>query len=191
MTHARLGQIAALAMLVAASAAFRHPLNAQTAQIPAMPTQQSVQLAFGYECGDRFVVRNDGTQPVETEYGVAGVPERSKLRLKEREVVELSSGSDKAVELWVNGGLVASALKSDRACATNQPNSAVVMRPIGAGTYVTNADPAYPMATQVVYLGAWPYYGFYPPFASIVVPFFPPFGGYGFVGFRDRGRFGR
>ena len=190
MMHARLSQIATLAVLTAAAAALRGPLNAQTTQNAASAAQQPVQLAFGYECGDRFLVRNDGSQPVDVEYGVAGEPERSKLHLSERQAVELSSGSDKAVDLWVSGRIVATAHKGKRACAANQVNSGVVVRPIDPRDYIANVEPVYGYPPQLVYAGAWPWYGSYAPYVSVGVPFFGVYGGFGRVVVRGRGRFG-
>ena len=193
MMHSRRSQVAVLAVLAvlaAASAALRGPLNAQATQDIAAAAQQLVQLAFGYECGDRFLVRNDGALPVDVEYGVAGDLERSKLHLTERQAVELSSGSDQAVELWVNGRIVATALKGKSACATNEVNSGVVVRPIDPRDYIANVEPAYGYPPQLAYVGGWPWYGYYAPYVSVGVPFFGAYGGFGRVVVRSRGRFG-
>ena len=56
--------LGALAAITAASALG----SALRAQAPA-GARETVQLAFGYECADRFMVRNDGAQAVEVEYG--------------------------------------------------------------------------------------------------------------------------
>lgn len=184
MTHTRLAGFATIATLALSASA----LGAQVAQVPAQGVQPQVQLAFGYECGDRFLVRNDGAQPVDLEYGVAGGPEHSRLHLNGNASVELSSASDKSVELWVNGKLVATAIKGARPCAQAPTAPAVVVRPIGPGDYVANVDPAYVYASRVVYdPWAYGYYPYYAPFFSYGVPVYPRFG-FGVV-FRGRGRY--
>src|SRR5271169_5408563 len=99
-----LSRLVALASMVTASAT----LGAQ--QSPA------VQLAFGYECGDRFLVKNDGSQPVSLEWKTTGSVDRSQLRLNAGESREIASASSDAVELWVNGKVVATEPKGSRAC---------------------------------------------------------------------------
>ena len=75
MFKSRLIFFGALALL----AAMGTPLRAQG-------TTQ-VQLAFGYECGDRFIVRNEGTQPVLLEYAAARSQDRSQLHLNGNQFV--------------------------------------------------------------------------------------------------------
>ena len=75
-----------------------------------------IELAFGYECGDRFIVRNDGTQPVLLEYAAAGSRDRSELHLNGRQSAEIASAQDGNLELWVGGKLVASEPKGNRPC---------------------------------------------------------------------------
>jgi len=151
---------------------------------------QQVHLAFGYECGDRFALRNESTQPVDVEYGLSGVAERSKLHVDQHQTVQLGSTSDRPVQLWSNGHLVATAVKGKRDCPANKiSSSGVVVRPIGPGDYIANVPPPYGYPAQYVYVGGWPYYGYYAPYyppyyAPVVVPFF---GAYGRVG---RARFG-
>ena len=84
------------------------PLRAQAAP--------KIELAFGYECGDRFIVRNDGTQPVLLEYAAAGSRDRSELHLNGRQSAEIASAQDGNLELWVGGKLVASEPKGNRPC---------------------------------------------------------------------------
>ncbi|MGH7654011.1 MAG: DUF6600 domain-containing protein [Gemmatimonadaceae bacterium] len=116
-------RLAALTALVAAATA----LGAQ--QAPA------VQLAFGFECGDRFLVKNDGSAPVSLEWTVSGSADRSQLHLSANESREIASASSGAVELYVNGKLVATEPKGTKACeAGNEagaaPPPAVVVRPL-------------------------------------------------------------
>ena len=94
----------ALALLCAVGT----PLRAQAAP--------KIELAFGYECGDRFIVRNDGTQPVLVEYAAAGSRDRSELHLNGKQSAEIASAQDGNLELWVGGKLVASEPKGNRPC---------------------------------------------------------------------------
>src|SRR5476649_2723691 len=93
-THSR-SFLAAFALLATATAA----LGAQGAP--------SVQLAFGYTCGDRFLIKNDGSQPVAIEWKAVSSQDRSQLHLNANESREIASASNDAVELWVNGKVVA------------------------------------------------------------------------------------
>ena len=120
---ARLG---ALALVLTATAT----LGAQ--QAPA------VQLAFGFECGDRFLVKNDGNTPVTVEWKAAGSQDRSQLHLNANDSREIASASNDAVELYVSGKLVATEPKGTKACDatgdSSQPPAQpmVVVRPLGA-----------------------------------------------------------
>ncbi|MFI5231186.1 MAG: DUF6600 domain-containing protein [Gemmatimonadales bacterium] len=117
-------RLAALAVLLAAATA----LGAQ--QAPA------VQLAFGFECGDRFLVKNDGSAPVTLEWKATGSADRSQLHLGANESREIASASNDAVELYVNGKVVATEPKGTKACdAANASGTApdapmVVVRPL-------------------------------------------------------------
>jgi hypothetical protein len=77
----------------------------------------AIQLAFGYECGDRFIVINDGDQPVLVEYAAAGTQDRSQLHLNAKQSAEIASAQDGNLELWVGGRVVASQPKGNRPCA--------------------------------------------------------------------------
>jgi hypothetical protein len=146
-----------------------------------------VQLAFGYECGDRFVVRNDGTQPVLIEYAAAGMQDRSQLHLNGSQTAEIASAQTGNLELWVGGKVVASEPKGNRACAASgsaQNGGGVVVRRLdqsGANTPAGSEqiDPAYSAppvvvyAPQSTYYDAWPYDGYYGYYD-------PSFGYYGF-----------
>ncbi len=129
--HTRL-YIAAIGLMLSASAALG-------AQSPA------VQLAFGYECGDRFLIKNDGNQPVTLEWKATGSQDRSTVHLNANESREIASVSGDAVQLWVNGKVVATEPKGNKACsgnaAANPPGEpSVVVRPLDASTVNTAAD---------------------------------------------------
>src|ERR1017187_531064 len=126
MLNPRLVQVGTLAVLAAAVTTPRGALLAQGAQ-RVQGGQATVQLAFGYECDDRFLVRNDGIQSVTVEYGVPGAPQRSSLDLKGNESVELASTTNEPLELWVAGKLVATERKGNIPCAAQ--NAEVVVRP--------------------------------------------------------------
>ncbi|MFI5310878.1 MAG: hypothetical protein ACHQQ3_06565 [Gemmatimonadales bacterium] len=204
MLKSQLTRLGAVALVAASAAPFRAPLQAQGTQ----PAQQTVQLAFGYECDDRFLVRNDGAQPVDIEYNVAGSADRSQLRLLGRQSVEISSPSNDALELRVGGKLVSTAHKANHPCAPAQP--AVVVRPIDARDAPVQAQPApqqepqvvyQPQATlpaQVVYVERepvyvapapyyYPYYYYPSPIFALSFPFFGSFGGRGRPIFVGRG----
>jgi hypothetical protein len=180
MLKPRLVQVGTLAVLAAAATAPRGGLLAQGAQ-SVQGGQATVQLAFGYECDDRFLVRNEGTQNVTIEYGVPGAPQRSSLELKGNESVELASTTNEPLELWVAGRLVASEQKGNLPCAAQ--NTGVVVRQIGTQDYAPYAEPAY-YAAPVVYVAPGYGYGYaggygygYRSTVSVVVPFGSRFGG--------------
>lgn len=135
MNNTSRARLVAFALMVTASAA----LGAQ--QAPA------VQLAFGYECGDRFLIKNDGSQPVSLEWKTVGSQDRSQLHLNAKESREIASAANDAVELWVNGKLVATEPKGNKACGANagaNPSSAgptVVVRPLDAQASSGTDDP--------------------------------------------------
>lgn len=165
-------------------AAGRAPLRAQSAS-------QSIQLAFGYECGDRFLVRNDGNNPVVIEYAVAGSQDKSQLHLNGLQSAEIASAQSGNLELWVNGKVVASEPKGNRACAA-LPGNDVTAQPLdqSAETSAQPVDSGYTAPPVVVYAQPGPYYGYdyypyYPyPYAYYgYSPFFYPsvsiYGGFG------------
>jgi hypothetical protein len=189
MTKTRLVSLGALALVAAVQA----PLRAQG-------STSNVQLAFGYECGDRFLVRNDGTNPVVIEYSVAGSEDKSRLHLNGRQSAEIASAQEGNVELYVGGKVVASEPKGNRACGSRANNGNVTVRPLDEST--ATAQPVdsttYSAAPVVVYAQPDYYpYGYYYPYSYYgYSPFFYPsigiYGGYrgGFRGpvFRGRGR---
>jgi hypothetical protein len=180
MLKPRLVQVGTLAVLAVAIMAPRGAVLAQGAQ-SVQGGQATVQLAFGYECDDRFLVRNDGAQSVTVEYGVPGAQQRSSLDLKGNESVELASTTNEPLELWVGGKLVATERKGNLPCAAQ--NTGVVVRPIGPQDYAPYVEPAY-YAAPVVYVAPMSGYGNaygngygYRSTVSVVVPFASQFGG--------------
>ena len=76
----------------------------------------AVQLAFGYEGGDRFLIKNDGNQPVTVEWKATGSQDRSTVHLNANESREIASASGDAVQLWVSGKVVATEPKGNKSC---------------------------------------------------------------------------
>jgi hypothetical protein len=192
MTKTRFITLGALALLAAANA----PLRAQSTQ---------VQLAFGYTCGDRFVVRNEGANPVVVEYAVAGSQDKSTLHLGARQSAEIASAQEGNMELWVSGKVVASEAKGHRACGAprnaraSTNNNDVSVRPINANaemsTVVADSGSVQP---EVVVVAPRPYYdsyypyGYYPYGFYGYSPYYYPSVGVRFGGFGGFGRgFGR
>jgi hypothetical protein len=177
----RLFRVGTLAVLSIAAGAPRGVLLAQGTQA----AQEQVQLAFGYECDDRFLIRNDGTQPVTVEYGLTGAEQRSSLLLQGKESTELSSAATSPLELWVNGRIVATEQHGNRLCAADpaggvgyeQAGPIVVVRPIGEADYVSYVQPAY-KPPRVVSVGVYPEYG-YRSQAVVVAPLSQSHGAYG------------
>jgi hypothetical protein len=176
MTNTRFISLGALALVAAVQA----PLRAQG-------STQNVQLAFGYECGDRFLVRNDGANPVVVEYAVAGSQDKSQLHLNGMQSAEIASAQDGDVQLFVGGKVVATEPKGNRACASNrQGGNGVTVRPLdqSAQTAAQPVDSGYQQAPVVVY--ASPYSDYYYPYSYYDYPYFgySPFfyGGVGIYG---------
>jgi hypothetical protein len=188
MTKTRFISLGALALVAAVHA----PLRAQG-------SSTQVQLAFGYECGDRFLVRNDGTNPVVIEYAVAGSQDKSQLHLNGRQSAEIASAQEGSVELWVSGKVVASEPKGHRACGAPRTaaggNNGVTVRPINPDAEMTSApaDSAYAQP-EVVVVAPRPYDYYYPysygPYGYYgYSPFYYPYVGfYGRVGLGGYGR---
>ena len=150
-----------------------------------------IQLAFGYECGDRFQVRNDGTQPVDIEYALQGLQQRTALHLNASEAVEIASASNGAMELWVNGRVVSSEKKGNKACAPSANNQDVVVRPLGdAGTTTSTsgADVVYvaQQPQRVVYVAAPVGYSYDPWYYGYGFGYdYGYYGGYGYPYYRS------
>jgi len=105
------------------------PLRAQITEVARTPIDDAAQITFGYLCDDRFVIRNDGTRPIDLEYGLEKGTEHTRLSLSARESVELASPSKAPIELWMDGKLIAKALKEKRSCRDVQGGSAVTVVP--------------------------------------------------------------
>ncbi len=119
-----------LAALTVASAS----AGAQVTEVSRTPIAEGAQLTFGYLCDDRFVIRNGGTNPVDLEYAVAKGNAHTKLTINARETVELASTSKEAMELWLDGRLVAKADKEKRSCRDVQGNASVAITPLDVQT---------------------------------------------------------
>jgi len=149
-------------------------------QVPqATPMAGAAQLAFGYECDDRFLIRNESPQPVTVEYGVAGDTQRTPLTVKGNDAVELSNPSTNALELWANGKLLASERNGNRPCAAANAQATayapyaespeVVVVPVPSPAYVV--DPGLYFEPTLIYVHPAFGYGY----------------GYGYRGYGYRG----
>lgn len=139
-----------------ASASLGTRLDAQITEVARTPIADAAQLTFGYLCDDRFVIRNDGTKAVDLEYGIEKGTEHTKLQLNARESVELASKSRNAVELWMDGKLIAKAMKEKRSCKDVQGNASVSVAPLEVSSNERPRNNAY---------GYGPPYPFYDPWA--------------------------
>jgi hypothetical protein len=120
---------AALAMLVG-SVALGGVASAQVAEVGRRLIPEIAHLTFGSLCDDKFVIRNDGPNPVTLEYAPSKSRERVSLNLAGRELVELESTSRDELELWMNGKLVARAEKEGRKCKDLPGDALVVIAPL-------------------------------------------------------------
>ena len=139
-----------------------------------------VQLAFGYECDNKFALRNEGAQGVTVEYAVSGTSERGKVSLKGNETVELESASNNDVQLYVDGKMVATEKKGNKSCAAAQSNT-VTVRHLDPSevVYAQTVQPVV-VGPDVVYVRPYDYYYPYPYYSSFSVGIgFPFYGGYG------------
>ncbi|MEP6834266.1 MAG: hypothetical protein ABJB74_12785 [Gemmatimonas sp.] len=105
-------------------------LVAQVTEVARTPISDLSKLTFGYFCDDRFVIRNDGDKQLSLEYAVEKGNEHTKLSLNAHELVELDSKSKEAMELWVDGKMVAKAPKEKRSCKDVQGNGSVSIAPL-------------------------------------------------------------
>lgn len=142
------------------------PLGAQITEVARTPIADAAQVTFGYLCDDRFVIRNDGTKPIDLAYGVEKGTEHSKLALNAREAVELESKSKAAMELWMDGKLIARAIKEKRKCKDLRGNASVTVTPLEVAT---------DERTRPNYAYGMPY------------PFYDPWGFSHFYGYRSFG----
>ena len=104
--------------------------SAQLSVLTRTAIDDAVHVTFGQLCEDRFVIRNDGTKPVDLEYAVEKGTEHTTLTLNARELVELESKAKEPLELWIGGKLVAKAVKEKRACKDVQGNASVLVAPL-------------------------------------------------------------
>ncbi|MBL0173574.1 MAG: hypothetical protein IPP90_23370 [Gemmatimonadaceae bacterium] len=140
------------------------PAGAQITEVSRTPVAEIAQLTFGYRCDDRFVIRNDGAKPVDVEYALEKGTEHVKLTLGARELVELDSKSKAAMELWMDGKLVAKAIKEKRACKDVLGNASVAIAPLEVETNERDDrsynNARYPLYDPFMFAG-FGYYGSY------------------------------
>ena len=155
--------------LVVASMSWSTLLHAQITEVSRTPIADAAQITFGYLCDDNFLIRNDGTRAIDLEYAVEKGNEHTKLNLNARETVQLASKSKEAMELWMDGKLIAKAEKDKRSCKDVQGNGAVNVTPLEVSSTTAQRQNA----------------GYGLPY-----PFFDPWGfgyygfGYGSLGYR-------
>lgn len=125
---------AAFVAAAVGTAAFAASAGAQVTEVARTPIAEAAQLTFGYRCDDRFVIRNDGAKPVDLEYGVEKGTEHTKLTLGARELIELDSKSKEAMELWMDGKLIAKAIKEKRSCKDVAGTATVLVAPLEVQT---------------------------------------------------------
>ena len=166
MTSLRSTTLATLGF-VAGAAFAATPLRAQITEVARTPIADAAQVTFGYVCDDRFVIRNDGTKPIDLEYGLKKGTEHTRITLNARESVELNSTSKAAMELWMDGKLIAQAIKEKRSCKDVVGNSSVTVN-------APDVQTRQPTHVTNVYTGWGPPYPFYDPWA---------FGMYGSFGY--------
>ena len=129
MTHHSTRWTALLALALG-SLTMTSRASAQVSVLARTAIDDAVHVTFGQLCEDRFVIRNDGTKPVNLEYAVEKGTEHTTLTLNARELVELESKAKEPLELWIGGKLVAKAVKEKRACKDVQGNASVLVAPL-------------------------------------------------------------
>jgi hypothetical protein len=166
--------------IVAGAAVFATPLSAQITEVARTPIADAAQVTFGYVCDDRFIIRNDGTQPIDLEYSLEKGTEHTKISLNARESVELNSPTKAAMQLWMDGKLIATAIKDKRSCKDVLGNSSVTVVPPDVQTreprHVTNVytswGPPYPFWDPWAF-GMYGSFGYYRPYVAGVRVAFP------------------
>lgn len=166
--HTKLPAVLALA---AAGMTMAGSLGAQVTEVARRPIADITHLTFGSLCEDRFIIRNDGAAPVDVAYAVAKGTEHTPLTLAPHEVVELESRSKEALELWMNGKLIARAEKEGVKCSDVLNDPTVAVAPLDVRTK-DDRDSRRSNGNMRVGLGV----GWGSPFYD---PFYGPFGGYG------------
>ncbi len=160
-----IGATAALAIAAIASRA-----DAQITEVGRTPVADVAQITFGYRCDDRFVIRNDGNRSVDLEYALEKGNEHTRLQLGARELVELDSKSKDALELWMDGKLIAKAMKEKRSCKDVAGSASVLVAPLE----VQSSKPDDRDDRRVLVGGGFGYYD----------PFMYGYYGYGAWGYR-------
>lgn len=147
---------------VVAATMFAAPVDAQITEVGRTPVADIAQLTFGYRCDDRFVIRNDGAASVTLAYAVEKGNEHTPLTLGARELVELESKSKSAMELWMDGKLIAKAEKEKRSCKDVAGSASVLVAPLAVTSTTDNRSTyrtsAYPFFDPWMY-GYYGYYG--------------------------------
>lgn len=164
MTHHATRWTALLALALG-SLTVSSRVYAQIAVVARTSIDDAVHVTFGQLCEDRFVIRNDGTKPVDLEYAVEKGTEHTTLTLNARELVELESKAKEPLELWIGGRMVAKAVKEKRACKDVQGNASVLVAPLEVASTAKDDRGAFANTR------GFPYYD----------PFM--FGGFGYGGF--------
>jgi hypothetical protein len=157
--------------LVMASASAVMRVGAQVTEVARRPIADIAHLTFGSLCEDKFVIRNDSPNPVSLEYAVEKGNEHTRLTLNGREQVELESKSRDALELWMDGKLVAKAEKEGRKCRDVQGNASVAVAPLEVASNDRNNNDDRRSGARI---GVGVGYGY--PFYD---PWYSPFGAYG------------
>jgi hypothetical protein len=161
MTRRFTRRTAVTATLIAATT-LAGPADAQVTEVGRTPVADIAQLTFGYRCDDRFIIRNDGASPVALAYAVEKGNEHTPITLGARELVELESKSKAALELWMDGKLIAKAEKEKRACKDIAGSASVLVAPLEVTATNDNRSTfrggAYPFFDPWMY-GFYGYYG--------------------------------
>jgi hypothetical protein len=167
-----------MVLVAAGTMALAARAQAQDITVTSRTQPDAAKVTFGYLCDDRFVIKNDGTQPVNLEYGLHDGNQLTAITVQPSESVELSSRSNAAVELWKDGTRIATAAKEPRSCANLNVENLNGAYPSGGGG-VTVAQPVVvTTATGPTYVySAYPYY-----WDPLWTPWAPTVGvGFGFV----------
>ena len=172
MLKSRLVHLSAFALLASAPAALSTPLLAQGS---------TMRLAFGYQCGDNFVVHNDGTQPADLQYAVVGSRDQSSLHLNGGESVTITSPANDPLQLWVNGKVVATEPKGgiEPVPRARVYGSNVIVRPLNPGDGAAAQPPATTDANAAPLPDGPPAYDYYPPYPY---PYYYPYYPYAYYG---------
>lgn len=167
------GRAPLLMAAVTAGVATATPLAAQITEVARSPIASVAQLTFGNLCEDRFILRNDGADPVNVEFGVPKGTEHTRATINGHEQIELRSPSRDDLELWMDGKLIAKAEKENRSCRDVQGNASVVVAPLQVATTENsnrnrNRMGAYPFYDPWYYGygGMYAGFGYYRPFYS-------------------------